>query len=48
MVYPNWIIIFEDAQLGNAVFEDEVEARRSFENYKWNWNCWLYKLVERG
>lgn len=48
MPEPNWIVIFDDAEMGNAVFENESEARDFFERVKHNWNCYLYQLVERG
>jgi hypothetical protein len=44
----NWMIVFEDASMPPEVFTDEDAARKWFYRRKQNWNCRLFKEVERG
>ena len=37
-----FVIFFEDADQGHLVFENEVEARRTYEAVALNWNCYLF------
>ncbi|TGQ11188.1 hypothetical protein EN858_14795 [Mesorhizobium sp. M4B.F.Ca.ET.215.01.1.1] len=37
-----FIVRFEDADMGDAIFDDEAEAREYFKRVNWNWNCYLF------
>jgi hypothetical protein len=37
-----FVVMFEDTEMGIAVFEDEAEARKYFERANINWNCTLF------
>jgi hypothetical protein len=43
-----FMIVFEDAEVGNLVFDDETDARKRFEQLEQNWNCYLFGLMPRG
>jgi hypothetical protein len=37
-----FIVRFEDADVGDSVFDDEAEARAFYERASTNWNCYLF------
>lgn len=37
-----FIVVYEDAEAGIAVFDDEAEARAHFERASLQWNCYLF------
>lgn len=37
-----FIVRFEDADMRDAVFDDEDEAYEYFRRVNWNWNCYLF------
>lgn len=41
-----FIVRFEDADRGDAVFDDEAEAREFFARANTNWNCYLFGTLE--
>jgi len=43
-----WIIIFEDADVGNQIYFDEQEAIAAYERLECNWNCHLFQSVQRN
>ncbi len=45
-IHPRkFMVVYEDAEMGNAVFDDETEAREHFEKASVNWNCYLFGLM---
>ena len=47
-IHPRkFIVRFEDADVSDAVFDDEAEARAFFEKASINWNCYLFGLLPR-
>jgi hypothetical protein len=42
-----FIVRFEDADRGDAVFDNENEAREFFERADTNWNCYLFGSLPR-
>lgn len=42
-----FIVRFEDADMRDAIFDDEEEAYRYFEAVNWNWNCYLFGAMPR-
>ena len=36
-----WLIRFEDQSVGDLTFDNEAEARRMWEKYNHDWNCYL-------
>jgi hypothetical protein len=42
-----WIILFEDADRGVMVFDDEREAHTAWDGAKDNWTCTLYETSHR-
>ncbi len=47
-IHPRkFMVVYEDAEMGNAVFDDEAEAREHFEKASINWNCYLFGLLPR-
>ena len=47
-VHPRkFMVVYEDHDMGNAVFEDEAEAREHFEKASISWNCYLFGLLPR-
>lgn len=47
-IHPRkFMVVYEDAEMGNAVFDDEKEAREHFEKAIINWNCYLFGLLPR-
>lgn len=47
-IHPRkFMVVYEDAEMGNAVFDDEAEARDHFEKASINWNCYLFGLMPR-
>jgi hypothetical protein len=42
-----FMVVYEDAEMGNALFDDEAEARQHFEKASVAWNCYLFGLLPR-
>ena len=42
----HWILIFEDADVGDMHFDDELEAHEAFERYDDHLNCTLFVTTE--
>lgn len=40
-----FMVVFEDADMGNCVFDDEQEAYDFYEKVTLNWNCYLFGLM---
>jgi hypothetical protein len=43
-----FMVVYEDAEMGNAIFDDEAEAREHFEKASISWNCYLFGLLPRA
>ena len=43
-----FMVVYEDADMGSALFEDETEARNHFEAASIAWNCYLFGLLPRS
>ena len=43
---PDWMIVFEDADMKPEVFTDHFAAQKRFEMLANNWNCHLFQRVE--
>lgn len=43
-----FMVVYEDADMGSALFEDETEARSHFEAASITWNCYLFGLLPRS
>lgn len=41
------MVVYEDPDMGSAVFDDEAEAREHFEKASIAWNCYLFGLMPR-
>lgn len=37
-----FIVMFEDSEVGNSVFDNEDEAYDFYYRASWNWNCYLF------
>ncbi|MGC8213264.1 DUF551 domain-containing protein [Ralstonia pseudosolanacearum] len=45
---PRWILMFDDADRGFGIYENEPEARASFGRAEGaGWNCWLFSPTPR-
>ena len=45
-IHPNkFMVVYEDAEMGNAVFDNEAEAREHFSKASVSWNCYLFGLL---
>lgn len=42
-----WIIVFDDADMGIMFFDDEQAAHTKWDSAKDNWTCTLYETSER-
>ncbi len=42
-----WILIFEDAEVSNMYFDNEVEAVEAYERYNSSWNMTLFATFPR-
>jgi hypothetical protein len=42
-----WIILFEDAEMGMMVFDNEDEAHARYESLSITWNCHLMETCLR-
>lgn len=40
-----FLVRFEDAEMGDAVFTDEAEARDFWRRATVNWNCYLFAAM---
>lgn len=48
-IHPRkFMVVYEDPDMGSAVFEDEAEAREHFEKASIAWNCYLFGLMPRS
>lgn len=47
-VHPRkFMVVYEDSEMGSAIFDDEAEAREHFEKASIAWNCYLFGLLPR-
>lgn len=45
-VHPRkFMVVYEDSEMGSAIFDDEAEAREHFEKASIAWNCYLFGLL---
>ena len=42
-----WMLVFEDADRGVMLFDDEDEARKAFEQANESWDCYLFAAAPR-
>ena len=43
-----WLLVFDDADRGSALYEDEAQARDGFARAEaLGWNCYLWQLAPR-
>jgi len=42
-----WLLMFEDEEMGLAEYDNEDEARKAFAEAEANWNCHLFVSVAR-
>lgn len=48
-IHPRkFMVVYEDAEMGTAVFDDEDEAREHFEKASVAWNCYLFGILPRA
>lgn len=48
-IHPRkFMVVYEDAEMGSAIFDDEAEAREHFEKASVAWNCYLFGLMPRS
>ena len=43
-----FLVLFDDPEMGLAVFDDEGEARAYWERAAIDWNCYLLGTLPRG
>jgi hypothetical protein len=47
-IHPQkFMVVYEDAEMGSAIFDNETEAHDHFEKAIINWNCYLFGLLPR-
>lgn len=45
---PRWLLMFDDAERGLAIYESETEGREAFAHSEGRgWNCWLFSPTPR-
>lgn len=42
-----WVLFFDDADKGIAIYDDEQEAHTAWDRAKDNWMCTLFETCER-
>lgn len=42
-----FIVVYEDADMGIATFDNEAEAREHWERANTHWNCYLFGALPR-
>lgn len=48
-IHPRkFMVVYEDSEMGNAVFDNENEAREHFDKASVAWNCYLFGLMPRS